>query len=811
MAYQVLARKWRPSRFSELVGQEHVVAAITNGLENNRLHHAYLFTGTRGVGKTTIARIFSKSLNCETGMGANPCGKCHTCKEIENGSFVDLLEIDAASRTKVEDTREILDNVQYKPTRGEYKVYLIDEVHMLSKHSFNALLKTLEEPPPHVKFLLATTDPQKLPVTILSRCLQFNLKALSRDQIATQLDFVLSQESLSFEPKALAQIARAAQGSMRDALSLTDQAIAQGNGVVSDAVVSDMLGLMDKNQVLKLVHSVFSNNAEQVMDLVEELSQQSANLEQVLVEIMSLLHQVALTQFVPDACKLETVAARAVFQLAKMLPSEQVQLVYQIALQGKKDINFAADARIGLEMTLLRMLAFNPAPLTLDIDETNQIAQQSSNLGVSAKAQEIPNQPAQQESDFQHSEGQLETNTLSTLSSEQDDILKQAAAISPHHGHEHSENNVASQTPQNFPSPEEISADENHWQQDSDLDSHNEPFAQEHVQPNKIPNAIDDAALGHEDLSQPASHAASSAHSTQSLIALKNQLAQKDIASEVASDKVKKSDQDFSPQRFTGASPHITNSLGEDSEPASAGPQFSNKDEHEGVTATQIVENQEQPIKQSYQDEHDNDVRDNTVNVESASFAPQEETPPWDHQSRPSDMTASDHSASQNQIDENPSFDPMAHLSETTDVAIDFEVPAFLDNGEKVIEARQLDTWSQLIEQMPIAALTKQLALHSSYEKNAGEVTLKLLKTKPHLDTELARGQLEKALSEMFNEQIELNVEHGQPINTPFAVQQAINQIRLSHAKHIANTNENIQRLKATFAGEIVEHSIQPR
>ena len=234
MSYQVLARKWRPGKFGELVGQEHVVSAISNALDNDRLHHAYLFTGTRGVGKTTIARIFSKSLNCEEGQGANPCGQCHTCKEIEQGNYVDLLEIDAASRTKVEDTRELLDNVQYKPTRGRYKVYLIDEVHMLSKHSFNALLKTLEEPPPHVKFLLATTDPQKLPITILSRCLHFNLKAMSREQIVGQLTHILEQELLSFEPQALSLLARAAQGSMRDALSLTDQAIAQGGNQVTD-------------------------------------------------------------------------------------------------------------------------------------------------------------------------------------------------------------------------------------------------------------------------------------------------------------------------------------------------------------------------------------------------------------------------------------------------------------------------------------------------------------------------------------------------------------------------------------------------
>lgn len=369
MSYQVLARKWRPSKFSELVGQEHVVTAISNALDNNRLHHAYLFTGTRGVGKTTIARIFAKSLNCESGLSANPCGQCGTCKDIEQGRFVDLLEIDAASRTKVDDTRELLDNVQYRPTQGDYKVYLIDEVHMLSKHSFNALLKTLEEPPPHVKFLLATTDPQKLPVTILSRCLQFNLKALSREQIQQQLSYVLTQEQINHEPAALAQLARAANGSMRDALSLTDQAIAQGNNQISASIVTDMLGLMDKNQILKMLHSLIEGHKEAVFEQVEALAQTVPNYANVLDELMSLLHQIAMTQVVPEACKLETISARAIYKLAGAISKEQVQLLYQMALQGKQDLPHSMDSRSGFEMVLLRMLAFTPATEVEDFVE----------------------------------------------------------------------------------------------------------------------------------------------------------------------------------------------------------------------------------------------------------------------------------------------------------------------------------------------------------------------------------------------------------------------------------------------------------
>jgi DNA polymerase-3 subunit gamma/tau len=367
MSYQVLARKWRPQKFAELVGQEHVVSAISNALDNDKLHHAYLFTGTRGVGKTTIARIFSKSLNCETGQSATPCGTCDACRDIDEGRFVDLLEIDAASRTKVEDTRELLDNVQYKPTRGRFKVYLIDEVHMLSKHSFNALLKTLEEPPPHVKFLLATTDPQKLPVTILSRCLQFSLKALSREQIQKQLEHILTQESIPSDPIALSHLARAAQGSMRDALSLTDQAIAQGNNQITSQIVTDMLGLLDKNQVLRLVKAVIEKDSQEALKQLDEICVHAPDFSQVLSELLSLLHQVSLTQIVPDICKIETVSARAVYQLSKSVSAEHIQLLYQLVLQGKKDLPFAPDAFTGLQMTVLRMLAFSPAQ-TVELD-----------------------------------------------------------------------------------------------------------------------------------------------------------------------------------------------------------------------------------------------------------------------------------------------------------------------------------------------------------------------------------------------------------------------------------------------------------
>jgi DNA polymerase-3 subunit gamma/tau len=356
MSYQVLARKWRPQNFTQMVGQQHVLRALINALEEQRLHHAYLFTGTRGVGKTTIARILVKCLNCETGITATPCGECGSCQEIAEGRFVDLLEVDAASRTKVEDTRELLDNVHYAPTRGRFKVYLIDEVHMLSGHSFNALLKTLEEPPGHVKFLFATTDPQKLPATILSRCLQFNLKRMPLDLIQGHLQYLLQQESITFEAAALKPLARAADGSMRDVLSLMDQAIAFGAGVLKADDVSAMLGTISQDWLLTLLNAVADGDGKCLLDTVEDMAGQVADFEAAADSLISLLHQVALLQAVPDRMLDE----ENIQQLASRLAMEDVQLYYQIALNGRKDIPLSPDPRSGFEMLLLRMMVFRP-------------------------------------------------------------------------------------------------------------------------------------------------------------------------------------------------------------------------------------------------------------------------------------------------------------------------------------------------------------------------------------------------------------------------------------------------------------------
>ena len=361
MSYQVLARKWRPRSFREMVGQTHVLKALINALDSQRLHHAYLFTGTRGVGKTTIARIIAKCLNCETGITSTPCGTCSVCREIDEGRFVDLIEIDAASRTKVEDTRELLDNVQYAPSRGRFKVYLIDEVHMLSSHSFNALLKTLEEPPPYVKFILATTDPQKLPATILSRCLQFSLKNMTPERVVEHLTHVLGVENVPFEDDALWLLGRAADGSMRDAMSLTDQAIAFGEGKVMAADVRAMLGTLDHGQVYDVLHALIEGDAKALLEGVRHLAEQGPDWNGVLSEILNVLHRVAIAQALPEGVDNGQGDRDRVLALAQALPAEDVQFYYQMGLIGRRDLPLAPDPRGGFEMVLLRMLAFRPA------------------------------------------------------------------------------------------------------------------------------------------------------------------------------------------------------------------------------------------------------------------------------------------------------------------------------------------------------------------------------------------------------------------------------------------------------------------
>jgi DNA polymerase-3 subunit gamma/tau len=830
MSYQVLARKWRPNRFGELVGQEHVVTAISNALDNNRLHHAYLFTGTRGVGKTTIARIFSKSLNCEQGLSAKPCGQCSTCKEIENGNFIDLLEIDAASRTKVEDTRELLDNVQYKPSRGRYKVYLIDEVHMLSKHSFNALLKTLEEPPPHVKFLLATTDPQKLPVTILSRCLQFNLKALSRTQISQQLDFVLGEERIQFDKEALSQLARAAQGSMRDALSLTDQAIAQGNGVVGLQVVTDMLGLMDKNQVLKLVHSLVQKDSMKVMQQVEFMSNQAPDYALVLAEIMSLFHQIALTQFVPDACKLETISARAIFQLANSVPAEQIQLLYQIALTGKKDLPHAADARTGLEMTLLRMLAFCPNNVKLDaldiaaktpdveivmqqpnsqkkdnLTSESAIADSSAHISndMAIRSEPIVQQNTSVEvidKNIQALHQKIIPELLPELSPEpKQSIQPQTEQVSSIETDLFTQQQDIMTSAEDFghqPSQDIMVSSENLDHQAIDYDQY-QPVSLEERPSETFLNDYDARDFADTQAQKAPSHQQTDTKpntSTADLIALRNKFKQNQRDEGEGAEQIKKSE---------SATPFNLALIRKQNQEAENLPAEAKKQSHAlSIPSAPIYE----PPETSFNAEH---IIDNS--------------PPW-----PTDnelpFPASDPSfiapaitpmnspfSAEKVMLETESFDYTAHLDEANVGDVTLDISAFLPNKQKVLKALQVDDWSLLIEDMQVTALTKQLALHSAFNHQGNTVKLILLETKAHLISDTAQQQLKEALCLALNGPINLEIELGQPINTPYALQIKVNQVRKEYAHEVVRSDSGIQLLQQQFAAKVDEQSIQAR
>lgn len=427
MSHQVLARKWRPQTFADIVGQAHVVTAMVNALKTSRLHHAYLFSGTRGVGKTTIARVFAKALSCETGITAEPCGVCEHCQSITEGRFVDLIEVDAASRTRVEDTRELLENIQYAPTRGRFKIYLIDEVHMLSGHSFNALLKTLEEPPEHVKFLLATTDPQKLPVTVLSRCLQFTLRHISNAQINDQMAKVLSAENIEFENSALMQLSESADGSMRDALSLLDQAIAYSGADISEQTVSQMLGTVPSEQVDALVHTLCEFDAVQAMTSIQNLSSLNVNFTKLLDQLIVIFHAAAISQAVESYSDQVNLFASSIKLVAEKLPAEDIQLFYQVAMTSRRDLHLAHSPRAGFEMAVLRMIMFRPGGVETQVKKPSQQSSKTAQAVSSTQLKHPASSPSTSvgnsrinevsESTSQHA---LEENPLSTVKADTD-------------------------------------------------------------------------------------------------------------------------------------------------------------------------------------------------------------------------------------------------------------------------------------------------------------------------------------------------------------------------------------------------------
>jgi len=793
MSYQVLARKWRPHNFQQVVGQQHVLTALVNALEQDRLHHAYLLSGTRGVGKTTIARILAKSLNCEKGITSKPCGECSTCVEIDQGSYVDLLEIDAASRTKVEDTRELLDNVQYKPARGRFKVYLIDEVHMLSKHSFNALLKTLEEPPEYVKFLLATTDPQKLPITILSRCLQFHLKSLTTEQISQQLVHILSREHCQYELSALNSIAKAADGSMRDALSLTDQALSHGAGEVLHQTVLDMLGTLDHSHMLQLLRLIVSGDANNCMAKIAEVSSLGPDFDQLHVELASLLHRIAMAQILPSSV-VDTEHADKVKALSDEMSPEDVQLYYQITLTGRKELPLAPDPRSALEMTILRMLAFRPqgrlqAPerdVTPAVTETVVAAQiEQAPQKIQQPIQESTQQPAVP---FVEVTDEAVTN----LNLEQNELLQaaqamghvEAQALEPQ-GYTAAQVEPPSIAPQNYVAPQTNSAPQNSFEQQNSVAQETNAAAEYAPQPMDMSPtqavAIQNEQVNTTQQQQPQSQTPAQAS--------------------VAENSV---DQGRKTRNF------LRSRLGTTAKKSTAA-------KSEQAPSSYV------PPKKAVAP-----VRQNMQQQQSQSAPAWQDLPPLDSYQDQGSYPDQGQGDYHNQMPESNTYPPQGfaepvvrQIDRFSQVKVDINdlSPAFQPqkSGKSTATAPldnklrdETDPWCCYINQMSLGGRVRQLALHSVMEQEPGRVTLTMNPDQRYFANDKSRQQLSEALQQVLAEPVELVINFGENPNksTPAQLEEIIYQQRLANATKNLYDDKYIQFFMNRLGAVVDDSSI---
>ncbi|UJX26809.1 DNA polymerase III subunit gamma/tau [Pseudoalteromonas sp. CF6-2] len=815
MSYQVLARKWRPQTFHELVGQSHVKQALVNALTQNRLHHAYLFTGTRGVGKTTIARIFAKSLNCDKGISAEPCGQCSSCTDIEAGRYIDLLEIDAASRTKVEDTREILDNVQYAPTRGRYKVYLIDEVHMLSKHSFNALLKTLEEPPEHVKFLLATTDPQKLPVTILSRCLQFNLNALSQSEIHEQLAHVLQQEQLSFDDKSLQALAKAADGSMRDALSLTDQAVAQTNGNISYQAVQSMLGLMDIHYSQTMLAAVLCQDGDALLAEIKNLVSRNPNFVALLDDLIALTHLIQLVQLVPSAAALDESNREFIEQVAQTTDAQQIQVYYQLLLNGKKDLQWAPDAKLGFEMIMLRLLAFQPTQFAQSQTPTNsqqqvkpsgagalrdilkrsstqreQAASEQALLAQSsAKTTAVPSKPQPTQAEPVEAEPiqaataemaqspksaqQIEATAVEQLDANQQPQQSATTGLTAEvkAAPQQQEQSFSEQVPAaEYSSPEYSSQDYM-----DDHDAQMDPSLA--AQYDDVMNSAYDQGFTANEVPAPQQQQTAPA-----------QLQQQQSHAQSAIARILQDRNISGAGRLSGAATQTN---------AKAEPQPEAKPKAEPPAQQSAVATNHQPQQRQ-------------VAVEVKKPSPQL-TGESHNKVKKVDFREKHQTITENLAPElleqiNPQKAPEPVIEEASiPVPDDFESPI-----SSIKFAHEQDEWAYLIKRMGLGGRMRQFALHSIFTKNNNQMHIEVDSSQRHLDSAVLRQKLNAALSEIYGHNVELSIEFADGvIDSPYLIQQKIDAGRHQQAIDVINSDENIVQFQQLFSAIIDENSIQ--
>ncbi|NIZ04901.1 DNA polymerase III subunit gamma/tau [Pseudoalteromonas sp. HF66] len=813
MSYQVLARKWRPQTFHELVGQSHVKQALVNALTQNRLHHAYLFTGTRGVGKTTIARIFAKSLNCDKGISAEPCGQCSSCTDIEAGRYIDLLEIDAASRTKVEDTREILDNVQYAPTRGRYKVYLIDEVHMLSKHSFNALLKTLEEPPEHVKFLLATTDPQKLPVTILSRCLQFNLNALSQSEIHDQLAHVLNQEQLSFDDKSLSILAKAADGSMRDALSLTDQAIAQTNGSINHQAVQTMLGLMDTQYSQTMLAALLCQDGDALLQEVKAVVSRNPNFVALLDDLIALTHLIQLVQLVPSAAALDDTNRDFIEQVAQTTDAQQMQVYYQLLLNGKKDLQWAPDAKLGFEMIMLRLLAFQPTQFAQSQTPTNtqqqvkpsgagalrdilkkstaqreQAASEQALLAQSsAQTTAVPSEPQQIQAEPIEAEPVQAAKAETVHSQEPDQQVEATAVVQPGVEQQPQQSVETAMTAEVEPAP----------QQQEQSYSEQVPAAEYSPQEYSSQDYIDDhdaqmdssLAAQYDDVMNSAydqGFTANEAPQQQQTAPVQLQQQQSQAQSAIA--RILQDRNISGAGRLSGAATQ-TNAKAEqqpEAKPKAEPPA-------QQSTATTNIQPQQQAMAAEVKKPIPQQTGESSNKVKKVDF-------------REKHQTITENLAPELLEQINPQKVPEPVVEEASiPVPDDFESPI-----SSIKFAHEQDEWAYLIKRMGLGGRMRQFALHSIFTKQNNQLHIEVDSSQRHLDSAVLRQKLNAALSEIYGHNVELSIEFADGvIDSPYLIQQKIDAGRHQQAIDVINSDENIVQFQQLFSAIIDENSIQ--
>ncbi|MBQ4863765.1 DNA polymerase III subunit gamma/tau [Pseudoalteromonas sp. MMG013] len=796
MSYQVLARKWRPQTFHQLVGQAHVKQALVNALNEQRLHHAYLFTGTRGVGKTTIARIFAKSLNCDQGITSNPCGQCSSCQDIEAGKFIDLIEIDAASRTKVEDTREILDNVQYSPTRGRYKVYLIDEVHMLSKHSFNALLKTLEEPPEHVKFLLATTDPQKLPVTILSRCLQFNLNALSQGEITAQLEHILPQENVTFDEQSLQILAKAADGSMRDGLSLTDQAIAQTNGDLNVVAVQQMLGLMDSRHALLLLSAVLCQDGELLLTEVANIAVKNGNFISVLDDLIALCHVIQLAQLVPQAVQFSQFEEADVLAIMQQTDAHQVQLFYQLLLNGKKDLKWAPEQKLGFEMVMLRLLAFEQSDISQSsTPSTEHVTTSKSKVGdlralfnKPAKQQSQPPQPSVSDSQAasQVIQSQVDQHTKQQTAEQQPQHEVTAPAIAEHGVIEHTSVNQAAAFE---------SATSNNV---NTVDMHSPELsanAPDVVESFAATPALDKAFIGQNN-DQPAEHSA-----------------EQNIANEYSELMSQAVELGFSESQNTQSTqqPADNSNTQSSTVPQVEGDSLQAKQANANSAIAKILQNRnisgagqllqpkgEEPKKPTAHSAPHTHEHKRAVTVEK----PEKKIPfAQKHQAKTENLAPE----LLEQIAPVKKAEQPEPAAQVVEIPEDFTSPI-----SDIRFAHQQDEWAHLIKRMGLGGRMRQFALHSIFNKENNSIKLDVDASQQHLDSAILRQKLIASLSEIYGYEVEVDIVFAPGvIDSPFLIQQKIDAQRYQQAVDVINQDENVVQFVQEFAAIIDENTIQ--